>query len=258
MASEPIHCPLATENLLENTDGVLHQCSLVAAACYLLLLLTRAILMTSSFHRPADVNRSGWRFQYTSGYVGLVRVGERSAAVLYDLMLPAPPPPPGPPRPPAPPAPPGKCTIHIHHTTGCFNDGDGTLILPHLAAAPAGTALTLTSCAAACYALKPHANFTVAGVDDGKSCFCGAPADMETSVAKARLVDKTQCSGTPCGGDPRETECGGPGRLLTYDYTCDSRDESGGDGRDVDQLGLGYAPSLSHNPSLSYSMRIDV
>ena len=45
--------PLATENLLENTDGVHrpHHRSLGAAACYLLFMLTRAILMPSLFHR---------------------------------------------------------------------------------------------------------------------------------------------------------------------------------------------------------------
>ena len=39
-----------TENLLENTDGVRapHQCSLGMAACYLLFMLTAALLMTSS------------------------------------------------------------------------------------------------------------------------------------------------------------------------------------------------------------------
>ena len=36
--------PLATENLLENTDGA----TLGAAACCLLFMLTRALLMTSS------------------------------------------------------------------------------------------------------------------------------------------------------------------------------------------------------------------
>ena len=40
---------LATENLLENIDGVLrpHHCSLGTAACHLLFMLTRAILMPS-------------------------------------------------------------------------------------------------------------------------------------------------------------------------------------------------------------------
>ena len=43
--SECSKSPLATENLLENTDGVLrpHQCSLGTAGCYLLAMLTRAI-----------------------------------------------------------------------------------------------------------------------------------------------------------------------------------------------------------------------
>eukprot|EP01052_Picozoa_sp_SAG31_P069681 SAG31_NODE_28512_length_409_cov_0.680645_1_plen_121_part_01 len=52
---------------------------------------------------PASVNRTGWRFEFTSGYIGLVRLGETSAAVIYDLMLPPPPPPRPPPGPPAPP-----------------------------------------------------------------------------------------------------------------------------------------------------------
>ena len=52
-ATPPPRHSLATENLLENTDGVLHQCYLGAAACYLLFMLTRAILMPSLFYRPA-------------------------------------------------------------------------------------------------------------------------------------------------------------------------------------------------------------
>ena len=51
---------LATKNLLENTDGVLG-----AATCYLLVMLTRAILMPSLFQRP---------------------VGERLAAGAYNLV----------------------------------------------------------------------------------------------------------------------------------------------------------------------------
>ena len=50
--SKSIYCFLFTENLLENTPlegvGVPHQCSLGVAACYLLVMLTRAVLMTSS------------------------------------------------------------------------------------------------------------------------------------------------------------------------------------------------------------------
>ena len=32
---------------------------------------------------PPSCNRTGWRFEFTSGYIGLVRVGPSSAAVLY-------------------------------------------------------------------------------------------------------------------------------------------------------------------------------
>ena len=45
----------ATENLLENTDGGVgapQHCSLGAAPCYLLVMLTRALLMPPLFYRP--------------------------------------------------------------------------------------------------------------------------------------------------------------------------------------------------------------
>jgi hypothetical protein len=182
-------------------------------------------------------------------------------------MLPAPAPPPAPPRPPSPPVPPGKCRIVIHHTLGCFNDADGTLVLPYLSPAPAGASLSLESCSAACYALQPRTNFTIAGVDDGKSCFCGNSADLQTADAKSRVVDKSQCTGAPCGGSPKETECGGPGRLLAYQYSCDpplpeherTRGSGvGGVGGDVSGSdGVAHLHS-QHNPALSFSMRIDV
>ena len=244
---------------------------------------------SSSNNRPADVNRSGWRFQYTSGYVGLVRVGPQSAAVLYDLMLPPPPPPRSPPPPPRPPAPPGKCTVHIHHTVGCFNDADGTLILSHYSPTPIGPTLSLESCAAACYALDHNSSneYTLAGVDDGKSCFCGVSADVDTPLAKSRSVDKSECTGTPCEGSRRETECGGPGRLLAYQYSCDRDDHSlddqleprpqlsplgrnaGGQHNSDDmrsnidamqevEVHNEVEVRSGHNPALSYSMRIDV
>ena len=55
LLARPVETPLATEHLLENTDKVLrpHHCSLGTAACYLLVMLTRAILMPSSFQRPS-------------------------------------------------------------------------------------------------------------------------------------------------------------------------------------------------------------
>ena len=54
--------PLATENLLENTAGVLHHRSLGAAPCCLLFMLTRAILMPSLF-----------RQRWVSGHLGLTK-----------------------------------------------------------------------------------------------------------------------------------------------------------------------------------------
>ena len=54
-SKSPTPPTLATENLLENTDGVPRRCSstcsLGAAACCLLFMLTRAVLMPSLFQR---------------------------------------------------------------------------------------------------------------------------------------------------------------------------------------------------------------
>ena len=113
---------------------------------------------------------------------------------------------------------------------------------------------------AACYTLLPHANFTLAGVDDGKSCFCGSAADVGKAGSQARIVNKAQCTGTPCEGDAKETECGGPGRLLVYQYSCDPRlaalpfttKRTHGPFGGADRF------DSAHNPSLSYAMRIDV
>ena len=66
----PVEISSATENLLENTDGVgaPHQCSLGAAPCYLLFTLTRAILMPSLFHRPTGYhpNLQKWHLHQLS------------------------------------------------------------------------------------------------------------------------------------------------------------------------------------------------
>ena len=55
--------PFATDNQLENTDGVgaHHQRSLGVAACYLLFMLTAALLMTSLFQREATGTAIGTR-----------------------------------------------------------------------------------------------------------------------------------------------------------------------------------------------------
>lgn len=214
---------------------------------------------------PADVNRTGWRFQYTSGYVGLVRTGPTAAAVLYDYMPPATPPPAPPPNPrPAPPGPPAPCRIRIHHTLGCFNVSDWKAgapgaVLPSYQAPQHGK-VTVEGCAAACNRTK----LPVAGVSAGSDCFCGTPADMGTPVAQARDRPKAECEVTPCSGNPGEKACGGPGRLLVYAYSCDRG--STGNGGDAGGQGnakaweqaAAVAASLSHGPSFSFSMHIDV
>ena len=133
--------------------------------------------------------------------------------------------PPTPPQPPPPPpSPPGPCSIRIHHTIGCFNDSDwhhgsaSGVVLPHYVPGVAGTNLDLEKCAAACYSL----GLPVPGVDGGSNCFCGTENDLQTSNAQARGVPKAGCRGTPCKGNAKETTCGGVGKLLAYQYSCDT------------------------------------
>ena len=58
-------------------------------------------------------------------------------------------------------------------------------------------------------------------MEDGAHCFCGQTADVQSANAKARSVDKAQCVASACRGDPSEPECGAPGRLLAFAYSCD-------------------------------------
>ena len=189
---------------------------------------------------PASCNRTGWRFEFTSGYVGLVRVGPRSAMVLYDFMPPVTPPSPSPT--------PSRCKIHIHHTIGCYNDSDwqsGTngLLLPAYQASVHGK-ISLEKCASSCHTAK----LTVAGINAGSDCFCGAAADLTTPIADARTRPKSECMASVCDADPTEKECGGPGRLLAYQFTCDPAVEVDAPDTLFDQ----------HNPPYSFAMRIDV
>ena len=78
------------------------------------------------------------------------------------------------------------CTIHVHHTLGCYNDSDwkppatGPVLAAQLQL-PAGS-LTLETCAAACHAAK----WTIGGVEGGTRCFCGHEPDLGTATALAR------------------------------------------------------------------------
>ena len=166
--------------------------------------------------------------------------------VLYDYMPPVAPSPPSPP-----PAPGGKCKIHIHHTIGCYNDSDWQsgakgLLLPAYQASVHGKT-SLETCACACHAAK----LTVAGVNAGSDCFCGAAADLNTAGAMARNRPKVECMASVCDADPTEKECGGPGRLLAYQFTCDPA---------VEEVVVNAPDTLfdQHNPPYSFAMRIDV
>jgi hypothetical protein len=57
----------------------------------------------------------------------------------------------------------------------------------------------------------------------GAHCFCGASADHSSAAAEALARPKAECivPTTPCDGDKSEKECGGPGRMLAYAFTCD-------------------------------------
>ena len=134
--------------------------------------------------------------------------------------------------------------------------------------------LTVEGCAAACYAAKK----TVAGVEGGSDCFCGSASDMGTPSAQARsLPDKAVCEAVPCDGNPKEKACGGKGTMACQ-FSCDrgggaaeaaeaaeaaaageeeaaaQRWAAGGDMMLEDDGHL----EAGHNPSTSYSMRIDV
>merc|ERR1712110_737704 len=94
--------------------------------------------------------------------------------------------------------------------------GQPGLLLPAFQPSVHGK-VSLESCASACHA----ANLAVAGVNYGSDCFCGKAADLDTPQAQARIRSKAECMTTACDAEPGEKECGGPGRLLAYRYTCD-------------------------------------
>lgn len=140
---------------------------------------------------------------------------------------PSPRPPPPPPHPhPPPPGPPGKCKIEVHHTLGCYDysawkSGAPGPVLPTFEAAVEGK-ISLQACALACHGAKSVPG-SVAGVLGGAHCFCGAQSDLGSAAAQALSRPKSECSAstTPCDGDKGEKECGGPGRMLAYAFTCD-------------------------------------
>ena len=117
--------------------------------------------------------------------------------------------------------------------------------------------ISLEDCAQACQGDKKAKPGSVAGVLAGAHCFCGASSDLSSVAAKALSRPKSECivSTTPCDGDKGEKECGGPGRMLAYAYTCDgAEDENEHELRTAEMKPEGAA---FHNPSYSFGMRID-
>lgn len=114
-------------------------------------------------------------------------------------------------------------SCRVNRTLGCFQDAD----CPSCGAGPVlpryqqalHDRVTRDACASACAALQLEA----AGIDGGNHCFCGDLADVESAAARARSRPIAECEASACHGDPvgEPNGCGGPGRLLVYDFICD-------------------------------------
>ena len=82
-------------------------------------------------------------------------------------------------------------------------------------------------CAEACFVFHKSAGYataqtdTVAGIDGGNHCYCGAPADLHTASVQAKSVPLAECQTTPCRGPGgSRTNCGGQDRLIAYSFEC--------------------------------------
>ena len=134
----------------------------------------------------------------------------RNGTWLKCTWPPPPPPTPPPPLPPSPPSPPSpwvpckKATI-----LGCYAETKDHLLLKHYALLGKAN-LTLEGCASACNSL----HFPVAGMDSNH-CFCGTASELNPRNSRPAQ----ECQAVNCSGDPDE-KCGGNGRLLAYNYTC--------------------------------------
>ena len=74
----------------------------------------------------------------------------------------------------------------------------------------------------------------------------------------ARNGPKEECMASACDGNPTEKECGGPGRLLAYQFTCDRSTASPAAVELVDDDVTDAKSFEQHNPPYSFAMRIDV
>lgn len=62
--------------------------------------------------------------------------------------------------------------------------------------------------------------YDIAGVLDGRLCFCGMATQMDLNASLKRPV--AECQATPCSGD-NSTMCGAVDRLLVYNYSVATR-----------------------------------
>jgi hypothetical protein len=136
--------------------------------------------------------------------------GARNGTAVPCTWPPPPPPPlppPPPPPPPSPPAPWVPCQKAV--TLGCYSEVKERLLFKH-GALVHNRNVTIQSCASACHSL----HFPVAGLDSNH-CMCGTARDLNPKVSRPMA----ECQVTACSGDPKE-KCGGNGRLLAYNFTC--------------------------------------
>jgi len=98
-----------------------------------------------------------------------------------------------------------------------WRPGNKGPVLPLYQPSVAPASLSLEHCAEACHA----AGATILGVEAGSRCFCGSAGDLSAAGAAARVRPKAECAGA-CRGSSRESECGGVGRLLAVQYSCDN------------------------------------
>ena len=116
------------------------------------------------------------------------------------------------------------CIDHAEHTMseGSHHDPNhGCLWLPKSSCSDLSKKLTKANCAAACQHWAPKGKaepreYDVAGVLDGKLCFCGMSAQIGLNASLKRQFG--ECQATPCSGNA-STMCGAPDRLLVYNYT---------------------------------------
>eukprot|EP01047_Picozoa_sp_COSAG01_P018517 COSAG01_NODE_1005_length_12174_cov_40.917267_12_plen_249_part_00 len=92
---------------------------------------------------------------------------------------------------------------------GCYSETKDHLQFKHEALVHSRN-VTIENCASACHSLR----FPVAGIDSNH-CMCGTARELNPRSTRPMA----ECEVTNCSGDSSE-KCGGNGRLLAYNFTC--------------------------------------